>query len=138
MRKHFYLAIVSLGIGALLFPLGCVSAEEQQRQALSADFNKWLGQDKQSRIRQVGPPTRCANVQTGPGEVCEWHADGNALRYRYDVSGIARQWTYTDRQLGMMEGAQYRLQSQASEGSVWQSIKDTFSNMQISPAAGGS
>ncbi len=138
MSTHLYLALVCLGIGALLLPIGCVSAEEQQRQALTADFNQWLGQIKQSRIRKVGPPDRCANVQTGSGEVCEWHTDGNALRYRYDASGIARQWTYTDPQLGVLEGAQYRLQGQASEGSVWQSIKEAFSNMQFSPAASGS
>lgn len=137
MNRPLHLAVVLLGVGALLFVIGCASAEEQQRQARAVDFNRWIGQHKQSRVSAFGQPDRCSVMQTGPGEVCEWHTNGNALRYRYDVHGIARQWTYIDRQLGVTEQSQNPAQNQASKEGFWESIKDTFRDMQFNPGVGG-
>lgn len=136
MNRRLHLARVVLGTGALLLALGCASAEDRQRQARAADFNRWLGQDKRSRVTLVGPPDRCSRVKTGPDEVCEWLTVGNALRYRYDANGIARQWTYTDRQSRVTEESQNPAQNEASKGGIWESIKDTFRNMQFSPGVG--
>jgi len=133
MSRCLPVAIVALGLGAVLTVLGCASAEDQQREARAADFNQWLGQDKQSRVRQVGPPDHCTGTQTGGGELCEWRTDGNTLRYRYDTNGIARYWTYTNRQLGVMEKAQ----DPDSERGFWQSIIDTFSGSKFGYAGSG-
>jgi hypothetical protein len=121
MRRHLQPVIVALGVGAVLTVLGCASTEDRQREARAADFNQWLGQDKQSRIRQVGPPDHCTGTQTGGGELCEWRPNGNMLRYRYDTNGIAQNWTYTDRQLGVMETAQ------ESQGGFWHWVTNWFS-----------
>ena len=106
MSRHLQVVIVALGVGAVLTLLGCASTEDRQRQARAAHFNQWLGQDKQSRVRLVGPPDYCTGAETGGGEVCEWRTNGNSLRYRYDTNSIAQNWTYTDRQLGVIEKAQ--------------------------------
>ncbi|HXX74164.1 MAG TPA: hypothetical protein VEI50_03465 [Nitrospiraceae bacterium] len=113
---------VSLSLGAVLTIIGCASAEDHQRQARAADFNQWLGQDKQSRVRQVGPPDTC--TQAGGGELCEWRPNGSVLRYRYDARGIAQSWTYLSQQLGVME----RSEDQASQGGAWQAVKDSVNN----------
>jgi hypothetical protein len=133
MSRRLRVAVVALGVGAVLTLLGCASTEDRQRQARAADFNQWLGQDKQSRVRQVGPPDHCTAAQTEGGELCEWRTKGNSLRYRYDTNGIAQNWTYTDLQLGVME----RAQDQESQGGVWQSIKDTFNNAKFGYAGSG-
>ena len=65
MNKRLQLAIVALGAGAFLLVLGCASTEDRQREARAAAFNQWLGQDKQSRVRQVGPPDNCTGAQAG-------------------------------------------------------------------------
>ena len=126
-------AIVALGAGALLLVLGCASTEDRQREARAAAFNQWLGQDKQSRVRQVGPPDNCTGAQAGGGELCEWRPNGNSLRYRYDANGIARHWTYTDRQLGVMETAQ----DETAQGGIWQSIKNAFGDTKFGYAGTG-
>jgi hypothetical protein len=131
MSRHRQLTIVALGMGAVLFVLGCASTEDRQRQARAADFNQWLGQDKQSRVRQVGPPDQCTGTQTAGGELCEWRPNGNTLRYRYDTNGIARSWTYTNRQLGVME----KSEDQESQGGVWRSIKDSYDNTRVGPSS---
>jgi hypothetical protein len=133
MNRHLQLVIGALGVGAVLTVLGCASTEDRQRQARAADFNQWLGQDKQSRIRLVGSPDHCTGTETGGGEVCEWRTNGNSLRYRYDTNGIAQNWTYTDRQLGVIE----RAQDQESQGGVWQSIKDFYNNAKFGYAGSG-
>jgi hypothetical protein len=133
MSKRLRVAIVALGVGAVLTLLGCASTEDRQRQTRAADFNQWLGQDKQNRVRQVGPPDHCTGAQTSGGELCEWRTNGNSLRYRYDTNGIAQNWTYTDLQLGVME----RAQDQESQGGVWQSIKDVFNNANFGYAGSG-
>ena len=88
---------------------------------------------KQSWVRQVGPPDHCTGTQIAGGELCEWRTDGNTLRYRYDTNGIARYWTYTNRQLGVMEKAQ----DPDSERGFWQSIIDTFSGSKFGYAGSG-
>jgi len=133
MSRHLRVAVVALYIGTVLTVLGCASTEDQQREARAADFNQWLGQDKQSRVKQVGPPHHCTGAQTQAGELCEWRTNGNSLRYRYDTNGIAQHWTYTDRQLGVMETAQ----DQESQGGVGQSIKDAYNKMKFGYAGGG-
>jgi hypothetical protein len=129
MSRHRQLTIVAIGVGAVLTILGCASTEDRQREARATDFNQWLGQDKQSRVRQVGPPDHCTGTQAGGGELCEWRPNGNSLRYRYDANGIARSWTYTNRQLGELE----RAEDQASQGGVWQSFTGWFREPKRSP-----
>ena len=122
MNRRLPVAIIALCLGAVLTVIGCTSTEDRQREARAADFNQWLGQDKQSRVRQVGPPDNCTGTPTVGGELCEWRTNGNSLRYRYDAKGIAQSWAYTNRQLGVME----RAEDQASQGGVWQSITNWF------------
>ena len=121
--------IVALCMGAVLLVLGCASTEDRQRTARAADFNQYLGQDKQSRVKQAGPPASC--TQTGGGELCEWHPEGNTLRYRYDTKGIAQSWAYTNRQSGVME----RAEDSAAQGGVWESFTGWF--MEPKRAPGG-
>jgi len=127
MSAGLPIAIVAINLGAVFTVIGCVSTEERQREARAADFNQWLGQDKQSRVKQIGPPANC--TQSGGGELCEWHPEGNTLRYRYDTKGIARSWTYTNRQSGVME----RDEDSAAQGGVWQSITGWFNEPKRSP-----
>ena len=133
MSRCLPVAIVILGMGAVLAVLSCASTEDRQREARAAAFNQWLGQDKQSRVKQVGPPDTCTGAQAGGGELCEWRPNGNSLRYRYDANGIARHWTYTDRQLGVMETAQ----DETAQGGVWQSIKSAFGDTKFGYAGTG-
>jgi hypothetical protein len=62
------------------------------------------------------------------------------VRYLYDAKGIARRWKYMDRQLGEMKGAQHPATAadhiHESEAAVWQTIKDTFDDMQFTPIGG--
>lgn len=136
MNRRRHLAFVVLGMGTLLLVLGCASAEEERKKARAADFDRWLGQNKQNTVRVLGPPDRCSKLQSGPGEVCEWPAGGNPLRYHYDANGIARQWTYTDRQSGLIEQSQDQTKSQSTRGGFWEAVTDTFGNMQIGPGGG--
>ena len=122
MNRRLSVAVLALSLGAVVTVIGCASTEDRQREARAADFNQWLGQDKQSRVRQVGPPDSCTGTQTGGGELCEWRPSGNSLRYRYDTNSVARSWTYTNRQLGVIE----KSEDQASQGGVWQSITHWF------------
>jgi len=126
-------AIIALSLGAVLTVIGCASTEDRQREERTADFNQWLGQDKQSRVRQVGPPDSCTGTQTVGGELCEWRPSGNSLRFRYDTKGIAQSWTYTNRQLGVIE----KSEDQASQGGVWQSITKWFTKEpKLAPGSG--
>jgi hypothetical protein len=130
--------MAALGLGAVLTIMGCASTEERQRRALVDGLNAGLGQFKESRIVQLGPPIQCTVVQNEGGEICEWRTDGGQLLYRYDARGIARSWNYTDSQFGRMESAQYSDQSQPPQQSVWQSIKETFRGMNYGFATPGS
>jgi hypothetical protein len=88
---------------------------------LDQKFNQWLGQSKDDRIRQAGPPVSCTTLKTGE-EVCEWivqgqrgsamncvpnyatggslcHGGGGGsyehhLIYTYNQNGIATFWSY--------------------------------------------
>ncbi|HKW85579.1 MAG TPA: hypothetical protein VJM82_00755 [Nitrospiraceae bacterium] len=137
MRKRHHLGWVALGLGTLLTVLSCASTEDRRGQELADGFNKWLGQFKENRIVQVGPPKQCTAVQNGGGEICEWRTNGGQLLYSYDVSGIARSWSYTDSQFGRMESTQYPAQSQQSQGSFWQTIKETFRGMKFGYGVAG-
>jgi hypothetical protein len=141
MSRCLQVAIVGLGVGTLVTVLGCASREDRQRRAWSDEFNQWLGKYKDSRVIEVGAPDHCTRVQNGGGEICEWRTNGNSLLYHYDTHGIARHWTYTDPQLGEMEGAQdsaqVQTQNNESQAGVWQSIKDAFGNVKFKPGGGG-
>jgi len=128
--------MVIIGMGILVAVMGCASTQDRERRALSEEFDKWLGQYKDTRIIERGPPDRCV-AQGGGSEICEWQIDGNTVRYLYDANGIARRWKYMDRQLGEMKGAQHPATAadhiHESETAVWQTIKDTFDDMQFTP-----
>lgn len=140
MNSHLLLAIAALGVNVHLAVLGCVSPEDRQRRGLADEFNKSLGKYKESLVIEVGPPQNCTPLQNGGGEVCEWQNSSNVLRYRYDASGIARNWTYTDRQLGYMEGSQEIAEGPSpkkkEDSEIWQSVKDAFTNMKVGPGGG--
>ena len=122
MNRRLPVAIIALCLGVVLTVIGCTSTEDQ-----------WLGQDKQGRVRQVGPPDNCTGTPTVGGELCEWRTNGNSLRYRYDTKGIAQSWAYTNRQLGVME----RAEDQASQGGMWQSITKWFTKEpKLAPGSG--
>lgn len=116
--------------------MGCASTQDRDRRALSEEFDKWLGQYKDTRIIERGPPERCF-AQGGGSEICEWQIEGNTVWYLYDAKGIARRWKYLDRQLGEMKGAQHPATTadhiHESEAAVWQTIKDTFDDMKFTP-----
>jgi len=133
MSRHLRVAVFAIGMGLVVSVLSCASTESQQRKARAADFNQWLGQAKEGRVKQVGPPDSCTGAQTQGGEICEWRTNGNSLRYRYDSNGIARHWMYTNRQLGVMETAQ----DHESQEGVWQSIKDSYDKMNFGFAGTG-
>ena len=132
-------SMLIIGAGILAAVMGCASAQDRERRALSEEFDKWLGQYKDTRIIEKGPPDRCV-AQGGGSEICEWRIDGNTVRYLYDANGIARRWKYMDRQLGEMKGAQHPATAadhiHESEAAVWQTIKDTFDDMQFTPMGG--
>ena len=129
-----------IGVGVLVAIMGCASTHDRERRALSEEFDKWLGQYKDTRIIERGPPDRCVE-QGGGSEICEWRIDGNTVRYPFDAKGIARRWKYADRQLGEMKGVQNSVaaadQTHESEAGVWQTIKDTFDDMKFTPGIGG-
>ncbi len=131
-------ALQILGVGVLAAVIGCASTstQDRERRALSEEFDKWLGQYKDHRIIERGPPDRCI-AQGGGSEICEWRVDGNTVRYLYDANGIARRWKYADRRLGEMKGVQDSAgsadQTSESEAAVWQTIKDTFDDMKFTP-----
>jgi len=129
-----------MGVVILVTVMGCVSTETRERRALSEEFDRWLGQYKDTRIIEIGQPDRCVG-QGGGSEICEWRVDGNALWYLYDADGIARRWKYTDRRFGEMKGAQDPSaaagQTHESEADVaWKAVKDTFDDMQFMPGLG--
>jgi hypothetical protein len=132
-------SMLIIGAGILAAVMGCASTQDRERRALSEEFDKWLGQYKDTRIIEKGPPDRCV-AQGGGSENCEWRIDGNTVRYLYDANGIARRWKYMDRQLGEMKGAQHPATAadhlHESEEAVWQNIKDTFDDMQFTPMGG--
>jgi len=101
--KNERIALLIIGVGILVAVMGCASPQDRERRALSGEFDKWLGQYKDGRIIERGPPDRCV-AQGGGSEICEWRVDGNTVRYLYDANGIARRWKYADRQLGEMKG----------------------------------
>ncbi len=129
-------ALQLLGAGILAAVMGCASTQDRERRALSEEFDKWLGQYKDTRIIERGPPDRCI-AQGGGSEICEWRIDGNMVRYLYDANGIARRWKYADPQLGEMRGAQDSPtatdQIHESEAAVWKTINDTFDDMKFTP-----
>jgi len=126
-------------VGILAAVIGCASAQDRERRALSEEFDKWLGQYKDTRIIERGPPDRCI-AQGGGSEICEWRIDGNTVRYLYDANGIARRWKYANRQLGEMTGVQDSAaaadQTHQSEADAWQTIKDTLDDMKFTPIGG--
>jgi len=74
-----------LGLLTLAVNIGCVSTKDRDRRALTAEFNKGLGQYKDHRIIEAGPPDNCVVKQTGRGEVCEWKTTDHSVRYYYDA-----------------------------------------------------
>ena len=134
----FYRAfsMLIIGVGILAAVMGCASTPDRERRALSAEFDKWLGQYKDTRIIERGQPDRCI-AQGGGSEICEWRIDGGTVRYLYDANGIARRWKYADPQLGEMKGAQEPPtaadQIHESEAAVWKTIKETFDDMKFTP-----
>ena len=139
LSSYRAISMLIIGVGILVAVMGCASTQDRERRALSEEFDKWLGQYKDTRIIERGPPDRCV-AQGGGSEICEWRIDGNTVRYLYDANGIARRWKYADRQLGEMKGAQDSAaaadQTHESEAGVWQTIKDTFDDMKFTPIGG--
>ena len=133
--RAFALQIIEVGILAAV--IGCASTQDRERRALSEEFDKWLGQYKDTRIIERGPPDRCI-AQGGGSEICEWRMGGNTVRYLYDANGIARRWKYADRQLGEMKGVQDSAAAtdQTHQSEAWQTIKDTFDDMKFTPIGG--
>jgi|KBSMisStandDraft_5_1062788.scaffolds.fasta_scaffold550373_2 hypothetical protein len=129
-------SMLIIGVGILAAVMGCASTPDRERRALSAEFDKWLGQYKDHRIIERGQPDRCI-AQGGGSEICEWRIDGGTVRYLYDANGIARRWKYADPQLGEMKGAQEPPsaadQIHESEAAVWKTIKETFDDMKFTP-----
>jgi hypothetical protein len=132
--RAFFMLII--GVGILFAVMGCASAQDRERRALSEQFDKSLGQYKDHRIIERGPPDRCM-AHGGGSEICEWRVDGGTVRYLYDANGIARRWKYADPQLGEMKGAQEPLtaadQIHESEAAMWKTVKDTFDDMKFTP-----
>ena len=54
-----------IGMGIIVAVMGCASTQDRERRALSEEFDKWLGQYKDTRIIERGPPDRC--VAQGEG-----------------------------------------------------------------------
>src|SRR5262249_10950892 len=129
-------SMLIIGVGILAAIIGCPSTQDRERRALSEEFDKWLGQYKDTRIIERGPPDRCV-AQGGGIEICEWRIAGNTVRYLYDANGIARRWRYADRQLGEMKGVWDSVaaadQTHEYEEGVWQTFKDTFDDMKFTP-----
>jgi hypothetical protein len=121
----------------MLTALGCASTEDRQRGELVGGLNKWLGQYKDARIVQVGPPDRCATVPNGEGQICEWQTERSQVLFSYDASGIARSWSYMDGHFGRIESEQYSDQNRQSQGSIWQSVKETFRAKKFGAGIGG-
>ena len=128
-----------MGAGLLAAIMGCASTEDRERMALSKEFDKWLGQYKDHRIIEKGPPVRCVG-KGGGTEICEWRVDGNSLRYLYDANGIARRWRYADPRLGEMKGVQVGVaaadQSDEYHETLWKDVKDTIDDIHLAPASG--
>jgi hypothetical protein len=129
-------SMLIIGVAILVTAMGCAATRDRERRALSEEFDKWLGQYKDHRIIETGPPDRCI-AQGGGSEICEWRIEGGTVRYLYDKDGIARRWKYADPQLGEMKGAQEPPtaadQIHESEAAVWKTIKDTFDDMKFTP-----
>jgi hypothetical protein len=129
-------SMLIIGVGILAAVMGCASTPDRERRALSAEFDKWLGQYKDHRIIERGQPDRCI-AQGGGSEICEWRIDGGTVRYLYDANGIAQRWKYADPQLGEMKGAQEPPtaadQIHESEAAAWKTIKETFDDMKFTP-----
>ena len=74
-----FLLLIS-GVGILLALMGCVSTQDRERRALSEEFDEWLGQHKDHRIIETGPPDGCL-AQGGGSEICQWRIDRGEVRY---------------------------------------------------------
>jgi hypothetical protein len=55
-------------------------------------WNGWLGQHKDERVRELGIPRQCTSLRSG--EVCEWGVEGGTVTMNFDEQGIACEWTY--------------------------------------------
>ena len=128
-----------IAVAIFVAVMGCASTPDRERRALAAEFDKGLGQYKDHRIIERGPPDRCI-AQGGGSEICEWRINRGTVRYLYDKDGIARRWKYADPRLGEMKGAQEPPtaadQIHESEAAVWKGIKDTFDEMKFTPIGG--
>ncbi|HEU4683119.1 MAG TPA: hypothetical protein VFS39_01275 [Nitrospira sp.] len=132
-------SVLTIGVGIVIV-MGCAATQDSERRALSEEFDKWVGQYKDARIIEKGSPERCV-PQGGRSELCEWQINGNIVRYLYDANGIARRWTYADRELGEMTGAQDSAaaadQTHDSESGLWRTLRDTVDDLKFTPGLGG-
>ena len=92
--------------------IGCAEFNDSFSDDIDRTYNLWLGRTKDERIQMVGPPERCARLQSQE-EVCSWDRmalDMPGVRrlmnqtipswmhhivYVYDPSGTAKSWHYS-------------------------------------------
>ena len=80
---------------AFLLLGGCAA---QEMDGYTKQYDEWLGSTKDTRIKEMGIPTRCHTFAEG-GEVCEWTIptqDGRneTVGLTFDTKGRACQWAY--------------------------------------------
>lgn len=87
--------IVCVWAAGMLLLAGCAN---QELQEYSQQWDQWLGSSKDSRVREMGIPTRCHAFKDG-AEVCEWTIptqDGRneTIGLTFDPHGRTCQWAY--------------------------------------------
>lgn len=92
---------------------GCAATTNARLAREQADkFNKWVGIQKEERIRTVGIPTGCYTLSDG-GEACEWRTTGawgngsggtytsraweDRAVFTYGPDHLAKSWSYVGR-----------------------------------------
>jgi hypothetical protein len=93
----------------------CDAYDSERLNAMESKWNQWLGKTKDERIKDMGPPDKCAVLDSGE-EVCEWRRGGvsgggsynpytgvgdssvssweHRIIFTYDKDRIARAWSY--------------------------------------------
>ena len=106
-------------IASCLLLSACAVPQKSELVNIITDFDQWIGQTKEARMKAIGIPDRCLKLSSME-ELCEWHQRAAGLVYMdagrpledhvtftYDRQNIATAWSYSG-SLGDFNSANYR------------------------------
>ncbi|MFO0707885.1 MAG: hypothetical protein U0412_13635 [Nitrospira sp.] len=88
------LCTVTTAVGLIILT-GCASYDRAM-----TSWDGWIGTSKDSRVKDLGIPTRCHVFKAG-GEACEWPIrwtpeSAGTLTLQFDAKSQVCEWTYRD------------------------------------------